>query len=102
MNLYGGGFRLYCCASFFSLFIFISLNRASASNKAEDTQNPQNQFGILPLTRRYARKTSFSQLLRRGGSRAPFLKTLPMPVLWYLLPLSPSMYGKTRPWWVQK
>lgn len=52
MNLYGGGFRLYCCASFFSLFIFISLNRASASNRAEDT-------GTFPLTQRYTRKHRF-------------------------------------------
>lgn len=34
MNLYGGGFRLFSCASFASRFIFISLNRASASSKA--------------------------------------------------------------------
>lgn len=51
MNLYGGGFRLYCWASFFSLFILISLNRASASNKAEDTQNPQRQPKIGSLSK---------------------------------------------------
>ncbi len=44
MNLYGGGFRLFSCASFASRFILISLNRASASNRAEETKQHLNSY----------------------------------------------------------
>lgn len=42
INLYGGGLRLFSCASLASRFIFISLNRVSASSRAEEDKTEQS------------------------------------------------------------